>query len=71
VKATEELAADGVILGIDYNSERNEFAYCSVDKSAYLRRFSTVGTEMTLVAVMQGHETEVTQVIFLLFMALD
>lgn len=62
LKASEELAADGMILGIDYSPERNEFAYCSADKMAYLRKFSPNGAEMKLVAVMQGHEAEVTQI---------
>jgi WD40 repeat protein len=62
IKASEELAADSLILGIDYSPERNEFAYCSADKMAYLRSFSTNGSEMKLLAVMQGHEAEVTQV---------
>ena len=62
IKASEELAADSLILGIDYSVERNEFAYCSADKMAYLRSFSTNGSEMKLLAVMQGHEAEVTQV---------
>lgn len=62
IKLSEELAADGLILGIDYCSERNEFAYCSADKMAYLRNFSTNGSEMKLLAVMQGHEAEVTQI---------
>ena len=41
---------------------RNEFAYASSDKLVYIRRFSDRGAEMTLSAVLQGHEAEVTQV---------
>lgn len=62
IRGTEELAADGIILGMDYSAERNEFAYCSADKMAYIRQFSPIGTEMKLVAVLQGHEAEVTQI---------
>ncbi len=58
----EELAADGLILDLDYSPERNEFAYCSADKQAYIRRFSPHGESMTLVAVLQGHEAEVTKI---------
>lgn len=58
----EELAADGLILDLDYNPERNEFAYASADKQAYIRRFSPQGDSMTLVAVLQGHEAEVTKI---------
>ncbi|KAJ3305098.1 hypothetical protein HDV03_002025 [Kappamyces sp. JEL0829] len=61
-KSGEELAADGMILGIDYSAERNEFGYCSSDKMAYIRKFSPLGNEMKLVAVLQGHEAEVTQI---------
>lgn len=41
---------------------RNEFAYASSDKLVYIRRFSDRGADMTLSAVLQGHEAEVTQV---------
>ncbi|KAJ3051739.1 hypothetical protein HK097_007248 [Rhizophlyctis rosea] len=58
----EELAADGIILDIEYCAERNEIAYASADKLAYVRRFSPKGDEMVLLAVLQGHEAEVTQV---------
>ncbi|KAJ3277023.1 hypothetical protein HDV01_000075 [Terramyces sp. JEL0728] len=59
IQTKEELAADGIILGMDYSCERNEFAYCSADKLAYLRRFSSNGGEMKLLA---RHEAEVTQI---------
>jgi WD40 repeat protein len=55
-----ELAADGIILDLDYCPERNEIAYASADKQAYIRSFSTKGDEMNLKAVLQGHEAEVT-----------
>ncbi|KAI8901202.1 quinon protein alcohol dehydrogenase-like superfamily [Globomyces pollinis-pini] len=58
----EELAADGIILDLEYSSERNEFGYCSSDKLAYIRKFSTNGANMKLQAVLQGHEAEVTQI---------
>lgn len=57
--AKEELAADGIILSIDYSPERNEFGYTSSDKLAYIRKFSP-GGDLKLVAVLQGHEAEVT-----------
>ncbi|KAI8810660.1 WD40-repeat-containing domain protein [Cladochytrium replicatum] len=60
--SSEELAADGIILDLDYSAERNEFGYVSADRMGYIRRFSTKGDEMTLVAVLQGHEAEVTQI---------
>jgi hypothetical protein len=50
----EEIAADGMILDIDYNPERNEFGYSSSDKNAYIRKFSENGIEMKLLAVLQG-----------------
>ncbi|TPX59029.1 hypothetical protein SpCBS45565_g07846 [Spizellomyces sp. 'palustris'] len=58
----EELAADGIILDLAYCPERNEFAYASADKLAYIRKFSPKGTEMLLQAILQGHEAEVTQI---------
>jgi WD40 repeat protein len=56
-----ELAADGIILDMDYSKEMQSFAYSSGDYSIYLRRFSETGRgdEMQLIAVMQGHESEV------------
>lgn len=56
----EELAADGIILDVAYSESRNEFGYASADKQAYIRRFNPKGDQMTLVAVLQGHEAEVT-----------
>ncbi|KAJ3086653.1 hypothetical protein HK100_008637, partial [Physocladia obscura] len=58
----EEVAADGMILDLEYASERNEFAYASADKSAYIRTFSPKGDEMLLQAVLIGHEAEVTKI---------
>jgi WD40 repeat protein len=58
----EELAADGAILSIEYCAERNEFGYSSADKAAYIRKFSPDGSEMRLVAVLLGHDAEVTQI---------
>ncbi|KAJ3101041.1 hypothetical protein HDU97_001684 [Phlyctochytrium planicorne] len=58
----EELAADAIILDLEYCSDRNEFGYASADKVAYVRRFSSRGDEMTLQAVLVGHEAEVTQI---------
>ncbi|KAI8592288.1 quinon protein alcohol dehydrogenase-like superfamily [Geranomyces variabilis] len=58
----EELAADGIILDLEYCAERNEYAYASEDKQAYVRKFSPKGSEMYLQAVLQGHDAEVTQI---------
>lgn len=57
-----ELASDGIIMDLTYSLDRNEFAYASSDKLVYIRRFSDRGADMTLSAVLQGHEAEVTQV---------
>ncbi|KAL9965739.1 hypothetical protein ACROYT_G029581 [Oculina patagonica] len=59
---SDELASDGIIMDLTYSPERNEFAYASSDKLVYIRQFSDRGAEMTLSAVLQGHEAEVTQV---------
>ncbi|KAJ3351578.1 hypothetical protein HDU83_008843 [Entophlyctis luteolus] len=66
VGSKEELAADGIILDLEYCPERNEIAYASADKSAYIRKFSSKGDEMFLQAVLIGHEAEVTKVIVLM-----
>ncbi|KAJ3091362.1 hypothetical protein HK102_000820 [Quaeritorhiza haematococci] len=58
----EELAADGIILCLEYAPERNAIAYGSTDKLAYVRRFSSTGSDMPLQVVLQGHEAEVTRI---------
>ncbi|EDO35396.1 predicted protein [Nematostella vectensis] len=58
---SEELASDGIILDLTYSADRDEFAYASSDKLVYIRRFSDKGREMKLLAVLQGHEADVTQ----------
>ncbi|KAJ3139429.1 hypothetical protein HK101_003641 [Irineochytrium annulatum] len=58
----EELAADGIILALEYNQDRCEFGVASADKVAYIRRFSPRGDEMALMAALIGHEAEVTQI---------
>jgi len=60
----EELAADGIILDMAFSESRKEFAYAASDKLVYIRKFSTSGHEMTLSAVLQGHEAEVARVIW-------
>jgi WD40 repeat protein len=60
--AAEELCADDIVLGIEYAPERGEYCYCSADKQAYVRKFSSNGSEMTLQVVLQGHEGDVTAV---------
>lgn len=58
----EELAADGIILDLEYSPETNCIAYASGDRCVYIRKFSPKGDEMTLQAVLQGHDAEVTGV---------
>lgn len=58
----EELASDDIVLDLDYSPERQEFAYASADHCAYIRKFSETGSEMTLQAVLQGHEADVHQI---------
>jgi len=41
---------------------RNEIAYASSDHLVYIRKFSTVGSEMTLLNTLQGHFSDVTSV---------
>jgi len=38
---------------------RNEIAYASSDHMVYIRKFSTVGSEMVLLNTLQGHFGEV------------
>ena len=46
--------------GGSFFSYSKEFAYSSSDKMVYIRKFSTVGSKMTLVNTLQGHDAEVT-----------
>lgn len=39
---------------------RKEIAYATSDKMVYIRKFSTTGSNMTLVNTLQGHDGEVT-----------
>ncbi|XP_074652528.1 uncharacterized protein LOC141906930 [Tubulanus polymorphus] len=59
-----ELACDGVIISMAYSPSRGEFAYSSSDKMVYIRKFSTTGTKMVLLNTLQGHEGEVTCVLW-------
>lgn len=54
-----ELASDGNILDMCYCEKNNHFAYSSTDTMCYIRKFSTCGSEMQLVNVLQGHTSEV------------
>ena len=45
-----------------YAESSNQIGYASADKQAYIRCFDPKGEEMTLVAVLQGHEAEVTAI---------
>ncbi|XP_053319627.1 dynein assembly factor with WDR repeat domains 1-like [Spea bombifrons] len=60
----KEVACDGYIMDICYSPKRKEFAYASSDGKIYIRNFSTVSSEMTLVNILIGHEAEVTTVIW-------
>ncbi|XP_059165911.1 uncharacterized WD repeat-containing protein alr3466-like [Physella acuta] len=55
-----ELACDDVITDMDINPDRMEFAYSCADKMVYIRKFSLVGSKMTLCNTLQGHDGEVT-----------
>ena len=57
-----DVAAEDIILDIDFSLDRNEFGYSSADKLAYIRKFSPFGHEMTIKHALKGHESEVTQV---------
>ena len=48
------------LLLLSFFSYSKEFAYSSSDKMVYIRKFSTVGSKMTLVNTLQGHDAEVT-----------
>eukprot|EP01135_Chromosphaera_perkinsii_P010375 Nk52_evm47s2118 gene=Nk52_evmTU47s2118 len=58
----DEIAADAIILGLDYCEDRDEFAYCCADAMVYIRKFAEKGRDMKLKAVLQGHEDEVCKV---------
>ncbi|XP_071806782.1 uncharacterized protein [Asterias amurensis] len=58
----QELACDGIVIDMDYSSQRNEFAYASSDKMVYIRSFEPDGSKMRLTNTLQGHDGEITQV---------
>ncbi|KAG2455980.1 CIAO1 protein, partial [Polypterus senegalus] len=60
----KEVACDGAILDLAYAPKRNEIAYSSSDGMIYMRQFSPVGKEMKLVNVLQGHESDVTSIVW-------
>ncbi|MGH0118700.1 UNVERIFIED_CONTAM: hypothetical protein FKN15_027783 [Acipenser sinensis] len=60
----KEVACDGVILDLAYSPTRNEFAYSSSDGLIYIRHFSPVGREMRLVHVLQGHQADITAIVW-------
>ena len=62
VTGKDVLAADAAVNDMDYSPETERFAYVSSDGQGYLRKFSEEGRGMTLIAVLQGHESDVTQV---------
>ncbi|XP_078405864.1 uncharacterized protein LOC144685329 [Cetorhinus maximus] len=60
----QELACDGAILDLAYSPKRNEFAYSSSDGMVYIRHFSPVASEMKLIGVLQGHEADITAILW-------
>ncbi|XP_048399743.1 uncharacterized protein LOC125458492 isoform X2 [Stegostoma tigrinum] len=60
----QELACDGAILDLAYCPKWNEFAYSSSDGMIYIRRFSPTTSEMKLMSVLQGHEADITAVLW-------
>ncbi|XP_060693455.1 uncharacterized protein LOC132823530 [Hemiscyllium ocellatum] len=60
----QELACDGAILDLAYSPKRNEFAYSSSDGMIYIRHFSPTTTQMKLVSVLQGHEADITAILW-------
>ncbi|GCC21546.1 hypothetical protein chiPu_0020018 [Chiloscyllium punctatum] len=60
----QELACDGAILDLAYSPKRNEFAYSSSDGMIYIRHFSPTTSQMKLVSVLQGHEADVTAILW-------
>ncbi|GFR59082.1 vegetative incompatibility protein HET-E-1 [Elysia marginata] len=55
-----EMACDDIITDMDFSPKNMEFAYSCADKMVYIRKFSLVGSKMTLTNTLQGHEAEVT-----------
>ncbi|XP_043559934.1 uncharacterized protein LOC122556802 isoform X2 [Chiloscyllium plagiosum] len=60
----QELACDGAILDLAYSPKRNEFAYSSSDGMIYIRHFSPTTSQMKLVSVLQGHEADITAILW-------
>ncbi|XP_069100581.1 uncharacterized protein [Pleurodeles waltl] len=60
----KEVACEGSILDLAYSPERRLFAYSSSDGQVYIRHFGQVSSEMTLVGVLQGHEADVTAILW-------
>ncbi|MGH0118281.1 UNVERIFIED_CONTAM: hypothetical protein FKN15_049302 [Acipenser sinensis] len=60
----KEVACDGVILDLAYSPKRNEFAYSSSDGLIYIRQFSPLGWELRLVSVLQGHQADITAIVW-------
>ncbi|XP_055499349.1 uncharacterized protein LOC129701886 [Leucoraja erinacea] len=60
----QELACDGAILDLAYSPKRNEFAYSSSDGMVYIRQFSPITSEMKLVSILQGHEADITAILW-------
>jgi len=56
----EEIGADDQITDLAYSRTRQEFAYSSLDKQIYIRKFSINPDQWKLLHVLQGHDGEVT-----------
>lgn len=59
-----ELASDGNILDMCYCPNTNVFGYATSDSMCYIRKFSTKGSEMVLVDTLQGHQSEVSCILW-------
>ncbi|KAM4748795.1 uncharacterized protein WCC33_006185 [Rhinophrynus dorsalis] len=60
----KDAACDGAIMDLCFSPKRKEFAYSSSDGKVYIRRFNTMSSQMTLVNILEGHEAEVTSVVW-------
>ncbi|XP_063680480.1 uncharacterized WD repeat-containing protein all2124-like isoform X2 [Bolinopsis microptera] len=59
-----EAASEEVITDVAYAKSRREFAYSSADKLIYIRKFATSVKSWNLLHVLQGHESEVSHVVW-------
>jgi len=59
-----EIASEEAITDIAYANGRQEFAYSSADKLIYIRKFCIQPSNWRLLHVLQGHESEVSHIIW-------